>query len=61
MKKLTLTLLVKDPDIVDRIEADDLLQLLVQFQLVVGRVAIKMTEHKELMKQIRAENDEIPF
>lgn len=61
MKQFTLTLITKEPRSIERIESNDLLSLLSQFQLLVGVVAIRHTEHRELMKRIKETDDEIPF
>ena len=61
MKRFTLTLLVKEPSIIERIESDDMIELLCQFQLVVGTIVKRTIEHDELMKHIKENDDEIPF
>ena len=61
MKRFTLTLLVKEPDITERIESDDIIELLNRFVLIAATVTKRVIENDELMKRIKENDDEIPF
>ena len=61
MKKFTLTLLVKNSELNERIEADDIIELLSKFPFVIASVVKKVAENDELMKRIKENDDEIPF
>jgi len=63
MKQFELTLVVRKPDgkfeSMDKIEADDLVQLVCQLNLVIITIQRKM--HEEYLLGMRMENDDIPF
>lgn len=59
LKQFTLTLIVKEPRAIHRIEADDLLNLLTQFHFILADV-VKRTEQEKYFKKLN-EIDEIPF
>jgi len=45
--------------VIDKIESDDIIQLLSQFNLVI--VNLQRTIHEEELLALRIENDDIPF
>jgi len=59
MKQFTLTIITKEPRGIDRIESDDILELLSQFNLVIARIVKKTEYHKHLIERMK--DDEIPF
>lgn len=57
MKQFTLTLIINEPRTIDKIEADDLLELLSQFLLVIARANKLIESHIER----HTVDDDIPF
>lgn len=55
LKQFTLTLITKEPRMIDRIESDDLIQLLSQLNFVIANVVKKTIEFKQI------EDDDVPF
>lgn len=54
MKQFTLTLITKEPRFIDRIESDNLIHLLSQFQFILVTIEKRIDDYKK-------QDDEIPF
>lgn len=58
MKQFTLVIQVNEPRLIERVEADDMLQLLAQFNLVIASTMKQIENYKE---RHRIPEDDIPF
>ena len=63
MKQFEITLVYRSSSkriqVIDKIESDDIIQLLSQFNLAI--VNLQRTIHEEEILALRIENDDIPF
>ena len=57
MKQFTLILITKEPRMIERVESDNLIHLLSQFQFVL----VNLVEKLELDKKMKEIKDDIPF